>query len=231
MRQWAKALSMEDKMRKKRICLTIIIFTLIAIFTFGSKYCLAISSTDKTELRKACANGDLTKVKKIVGNTSDVDIDLGFGITPLSISCEKGQLEIVQYLFNRGAKLSKKKFMPLQLAAGNGHLEIVKFIIDNGIDVNSKFHDGGTALMEASNEGHLNIVIFLITKSAKVDEKNSVGSTALLMAATRGQYDIVKILLENRADPNVKNKMGFTPLLFAYDEKTKTILKKFGAKE
>ena len=218
-------------MRKKWICLSIIIFTLISIFKAGSNYCFAISSTDKIELRKACANGDLTKVKNIVGDISEVDIDFGFGITPLSISCEKGQLEIVQYLINRGAKLSNKKFMPLQLAAGNGHLEIVKLILDSGIDVNSKFHDGGTALMEASNEGHLNIVIFLLTKNVKIDEKNSVGSTALLMAATQGQYDIAKVLLENGADPNVKNKMGFIPLLFAHDEKTKTLLKKFGAKE
>lgn len=218
-------------MNKKWLCFSIMIFILISTSHIGINYCFAISSSDKNKLREACANGDLDKVKDIVGGTSDVDIDLGFGITPLSISCEKGQLEIAQYFINRGAKLSNKKYMPFQLAVGNGHLEIVKIILDSGVDVNAKFHDGGTALMEASNEGQISIVKFLLTKGAKVDEMNSAGSTALLAAVIQGRYDIVKILLENGADPNVTNKMGFTPLLFAHDDKTKNLLKRFGAKE
>ncbi len=126
--------------------------------------------------------------------------------TLLHIAAYNGQLKIVKYLIENGAKVDEKDpdgWTPLPLAAGNGHLEIVKYLIENGADVNAVEKDKWTALHLATKNGHLKMVKHLIEKGIEINSTNGNGSTALHMAAQYGWLSNGKKLLDKRGDVKI----------------------------
>jgi ankyrin repeat protein len=94
----------------------------------------------------------------------------------------------------------------LHHAAEAGFHKVVKILLDNGADVNTKDHDGNTALHTAARKEHFEIVKILLDRSANVNEKNvGVGETALHMAAKTGNFQIVELLFANGAEVNLNN--------------------------
>ncbi len=104
---------------------------------------------------------------------------------PLHSTSIKGNLEIVQFLIEKGAVVNAKdedKQTAIHFASENGHIQIVQYLIEKGADVNAKDYYEQTALHFASEEGHLQIVQYLIEKGAEVNAKDDKGQTALNLA-------------------------------------------------
>ncbi|AFM23745.1 ankyrin repeat domain-containing protein [Desulfomonile tiedjei] len=102
----------------------------------------------------------------------------------------------------------------LMRAAGQHRLEAVKNLLAQGADVNAKWEDGRTVLMQAVLSTNLELVRFLLDKGADVNATDQSG-TALMYAAERGQFEIMKVLLDKGADVNARGNSGITALIYA----------------
>src|SRR6266536_1758486 len=89
-------------------------------------------------------------------------------------------------------------------AAYSGNIEIVQYLLERGADVNAPAHDdaGMTALQAAAIQGYLPIALWLLQEGADVlapgAKKN--GRTALDGAAEHGRLDMLQLLLNHLGD-------------------------------
>jgi len=96
---------------------------------------------------------------------------------------------------------------PLYSAAERGDLDTVNELLDKGADPNKKSGGGvlddSNALDAASAEGHIQVVRLLLDKGANVNAAHgTMGWTPLSSAAWRGQTDVASLLVERGADIN-----------------------------
>jgi len=109
------------------------------------------------------------------------------------IACEKGYLNIVQYLLTRDANIHANKDYALRKACENGFIDIVRCLIEkNNINtINYTFYNNHGLWMAAYN-GHFEIVRYLI-EHCEFDGKDPM---VLLYAARQGHMEIVRYLIE-----------------------------------
>jgi ankyrin repeat protein len=141
-------------------------------------------------LHLAAFNGHLDILCRVVVNkTGAIDQVDGLGMTALQWACERGRLEIVQLLLEKGADVNTQGGRygnALEAATLRGHYEIVKLLLEEGADVN--------ALHPAALGGYLEIFQLLLEKGADVNAQ------LLYAAALREDFQIVLLLLETGAD-------------------------------
>ena len=172
----------------------------------------------------------------------------------LSWAIERGYVEIVKLLIERGIDINAKtndEATPLDIAFDKDYTEIVKLLLEKGADANAKNKNGETLLHRAVGEGHLVVVKLLLEKGADIHAKDSSDSTPLHMRVGRRMresivfgaplhavkeykeeeyMEVVKLLLEKGANVNVQDIHGRTPLYWAaqngYTEIVKLLLEK-----
>lgn len=88
--------------------------------------------------------------------------------------------------------------------------KVATILLDHGARVDSKDHDGWTALMWAAWSGLPKTAELLIDRGAAVGAADRRGNTALMLAARRGNAEIVKLLLVHHADISPANQDGRT---------------------
>jgi uncharacterized protein len=104
----------------------------------------------------------------------------------------------------------------LMYASYNGHVELIKELIEKGASVNLQDSYGRTALMMASSGPYAAAVKMLLDHQADPDiQDKEEHYTALMYAAAEGQLDAVRILIANRADPSLKDIDGDDAVTFA----------------
>ena len=79
---------------------------------------------------------------------------------------------------------------PLHYACERGHLQIVEYLISKGANVEAKDKDGKYAIHFACMKGHLPIVKYLISTDASVDPKEKWERTPLHLAALFGHTNV-----------------------------------------
>ncbi len=99
---------------------------------------LAVSAGDEQKLWDAATNGDLATVKQIVEAGADVNAATQYGNTALSYASNRGHMEIVRYLLDKGATINTKdKFYdasPISWALYSKHFEVVALLLERGAD-------------------------------------------------------------------------------------------------
>jgi ankyrin repeat protein len=146
-----------------------------------------------------------------------------FGVTPLMIAADHGNIQIVQALLEHGADVNAKNHEGLTALfwpARRGHAQVVLLLVQKGADPNLKDSYGATVLHAAVENNDLSSVKILLQKGAEVDVAlNRTLWTPLMIAAERGQVEIVKLLLEKKPDLNMQNSKGLTALKIAQKKK------------
>lgn len=174
----------------------------------------------------------------MVTNKGHIYHDSQGQMTPLAFASAEGNLEAVEILLQRGAKIEypNDKASTLHLAARMGHYHVVEALINehknrhpgnpqNTLDyINRRTEgEGSTALKEAVTAGVVDIVSLLLASGANFTP-TKVGVGPLHVAAWEGKPRFVKTLvehLERTENPelyaivNARNKWGKTPLLDA----------------
>ena len=158
-----------------------------------SKPAKSVSKLDKA-LIKAVQSGDLAKVKKLVGQGADVNVEAdsyqgdfeGGGNTLLHLATVPGKEDIARFLIKAGAIVdvaNSEHNTPLHWAAMKGNLEVVKLLVKAGANVNAKGGFDATPLHMA-------------------------------MGYKKGHYPaVVAYLLKVGANPNARATMNYTPLM------------------
>jgi uncharacterized protein len=129
-----------------------------------------------TPLHYAARNQDVAQVKSLLAARKiAVDAANRYGVTPLVLAVEQGNLAIVEALLAAGA------------------------------DANHALPEGETILMTAALTGNVPVIRALVKAGAKLETRDSFqGETALIWAVASDHADAVKALLDAGADINGK---------------------------
>ncbi|KAI3367690.1 hypothetical protein L3Q82_026525 [Scortum barcoo] len=161
---------------------------------------------------------NLAAIKAHLDKFRDVDSRSDNGQTPLMVSAEQGNLEIVQELIRRGANVNLDDvdcWTALISAAKEGHIEVVRELLENNANLEHRDMGGWTALMWAAYKGRTDVAQLLLEKEANPNITGQYSVYPIIWAAGRGHAEIVHLLLQHGAKVNCSDKYGTTPLIWA----------------
>lgn len=155
------------------------------------------------------------------------------GKTAILIAAWRGHIGILDKFLKEGGDaniVDKKGRTALHLAAEKGHGNIAKRLIVSGsIDLDTRDHEGSTALHKAAIFGNEKIARFLVNASVNVNILNNDGRTALYNATLCNRSSIAQFLIDRGANVNLATPAGNTPLhKSAYSGDAMTMLKLIG---
>jgi cytohesin len=169
--------------------------------------------------------GSLEAAVLLLAFGADVNTVGPFG-APLHIAAERGRLDLVQVLIERGADVNIRDSQgrtPLHAAAIGGNAEVIRLLIKLGADVNARDNYGETPLHLVAAEGaayphpsYEEAAKALLDAGADVNARNADGKTPLHIASV-GNPALVKLFIERGADVNAQDNSGKTPLHYAVE--------------
>jgi ankyrin repeat protein len=153
----------------------------------GTQLKVPKASAKSTAVAEAAMRGDLTKVRQLIAQGSDVNMAQGDGMTALHWAAERGDAAMAEALLRARADVKAVtrigRYTPLHIASKSGSGAVVQALLKSGADPKA------------------------MTES---------GAVPLHLAAAAGSADAVNALLDAKADPNVREtEWGQTPLVFA----------------
>jgi ankyrin repeat protein len=175
------------------------------VFDVTLIYTLTDSPEPPISLHEATAIGNLSQVKLLLQQGTDVNARERDMTTPLLRAVLEGNKEIVAFLLTKGAEVEVRNAWPggtpLYYAAEKGHKEIVELLIAKGTGVNPRvnYPAGDTPLHAATRGGHMEIVKLLIKNGADVNAKNLQGQTPLELAKNKEQTEMTELLCKHGA--------------------------------
>ncbi|XP_037070692.1 myotrophin-like [Pollicipes pollicipes] len=102
-------------------------------------------------------NGDLEQVKELV-ESKNVDVNQAIdGRSPIHYAADYGQLEVLEYLLNRGADLNvtdKHGISVILAAIWEGHTDCVKLMLKKGASKTGSTPDG-TSYLDAAEKAEI----------------------------------------------------------------------------
>lgn len=97
---------------------------------------LALAGEREDALLGAVRKGDVAAVKALLDQGVAVDTHFRYDRTPLSFAADRGNVELVKLLLERGADVNSKdtfyEASPMSLAAAQGHVEVVRLLLARG---------------------------------------------------------------------------------------------------
>jgi ankyrin repeat protein len=159
------------------------------------------------------------------------------GYLPLHAAAQHGNIEIIQLLLARGAKIKAKKGnkSAVHFATYGGHEQAARYLLQQGAPLNFACNKGWTFLHEVLGNFFADvrapgILIDLGADVTKLGKNYGVGSAPLHLAMKfqvtkvpqiemrRYRRQVVEKLLDHGADPNQPNSEGDAPLHLAAGE-------------
>ncbi|MGH0122561.1 UNVERIFIED_CONTAM: hypothetical protein FKN15_038111 [Acipenser sinensis] len=182
-------------------------------------------------LFEAAAAGDVSYLEEIlkVGNVNTVNSSHE---TLLHIAASHGQVQVIEYLLSKGAKLDvrdKNGSSPLHRAAERGHAQAVKVLLEAGANIYATDKKSKTPFHLAAQNNHLSIVTMLVQEETR-NYKNQ--KNFLHLVALKDESSLAQILLKKGAPVDAKDEKKKTSLFHAVSlgfEKTVKVLLEAGA--
>ncbi|MEW6351608.1 MAG: ankyrin repeat domain-containing protein [Thermodesulfobacteriota bacterium] len=173
----------------------------------------------ESDLWVAALTGDTQELQRFIDAGADVNARDGQGWTPLMNAAQKGHVEAVKLLLDKGAnpvveRCGRSAAVEADVSGGNP--EIVALLVNKGLGaVPNSGAQQRPLLASACNWGRVEVVKLLLAKGADVNETGPGGASPLILACSEGQTEVAKVLLENGADVNQRDAEGRTALIGA----------------
>ena len=153
----------------------------------GASYTAKNRENGNNAFQIACENGYLDLVKQFM---KEVEVDVNLP--------------------------GRDRMTALSLAALHGHYEVVEYLVENGAKVTKKDKFRRTPLINAIRGGFSKIVAYLLSKGSEYDFGDSSKNSPIHYACAYGWQEIVELLLKAGADPSVENDWRVTPMEIAF---------------
>ncbi len=156
------------------------------------------------DLRDALHDGNLDRVKSLLGSGADANTEYENGFTPIYFAFVP---KIVDLLITHGAKLNIRDRASIQSPIEHAaeRYDLVPEHRDTWRIIVAKMHDAG-AEYTIDTAIYLNDVPFvekrLAVDASWVNKRRGAQRVPLRLAARTGRVEICKLLLEHGADPN-----------------------------
>ena len=181
---------------------------------------------DGTPLHGAALKGFMPIVAYLVDVAgADIGAITKQGVTMLHRACDGGNVEVLEYLCDRGlvpsARDVEKRYAhfinwlynlltsltacrtPLHYAAYRGHIHIIEWILENfensELILKSSNMRGSNCLHIACQKGHFKLAKYLVAHGVPINGQNNTGNTPFHFACENGHIKLAKWLSENGA--------------------------------
>lgn len=162
------------------------------------------------ELFEAVKNNNLEKVKSLIKNNININVDINkkdeYGSTLLYYASRYGNddsIKIIKLLIENGAKINEtniRNLTALHVSSYWGHLEVAKLLIEFGSNILAKSDSGWTALHYASYKCNFEIIKLLVDDNCiDIDNMDLDGKTAIDVTEVEEikEYLKEKMILQN----------------------------------
>ena len=144
-------------------------------------------------------SGSVELVKYLISRGCDVYDKDSSGRIVLHHACNKGKLELVQYLVGNYPDMltirDKTGRSPFLRTGFSGSVELVKYLISRGCDVCEKDKNGWNVLHTACQQGYLELVQYLVENfPGLLKLRNKRRQTPLKLAISSSSVDVVEFL-------------------------------------
>jgi len=172
-----------------------------------------------SNLINACKYGNTEKIKKLIKSGVDVNMKNEYGDTPLTILCEKMDLESVKVLINNREKINANVNNSSVDSALNilckkydkNSLSIINYLVENGADINYSDENGITPLLTTCYFNNTTTLLHLIDfEKLDINKKNNYEDSPLIVSTYFNNKKIMEILINENANIHLKNKDGDT---------------------
>ena len=181
-------------------------------------------------------NSDTLMMTVFLKAAFEIDAAADNGNNAVAIAANKGNVMVLNYLFDNGAKANVKNSLGepvLDNAVMMGNTDVVKILIDQLKKEGADPASLGTAVLIAAKTGKVDMLQVLADAGAPLENRGPDGYLPLHWTVKSGNYDAMMFLIEKGADVNAKCGQGYSVLDWATNEGyTRLIkaLKKAGAK-
>lgn len=170
-------------------------------------------------------NGDIPLYCAIGGNkfvcdmlierTSGLQLSKLESTRALVKAAERGFLNVIKFLCEKGATFEQNGHSALVRAATNGHLDIVEFLLDQGESVDVLGPKQTTSFLCAIKEGHGTIWRRLAERGADIHAVDVKQTNACHLAAMKNDVEALEWLLGRGANCEQHDQTGKTPVHLA----------------
>lgn len=181
-------------------------------------------------------NSDTAKMTLFLQASFEIDQPADNGNNAVAIAANKGNLMVLNYLFDHGAKADVRNGngeAVIDNAVMMGNKEVVVRLLEQlkkeGVDPQSL----GTAVLLAAKAGKVDMLEILANAGASLETRSADGYLPIHWTVKNGNYDAMMFLISKGVDVNAKCGQGYSVLDWATNEGyTRLIkeLKKKGAK-
>ena len=184
--------------------------------------------TDVETLIEAVKEGDVARVKAIVGETPSLASGrVASGESPVMAAVYRGHHQVIAVLLDAGAEVD------VFAAAATGRTDDLRRGLDVTGAVGAYAYDGWTPLHLAAFFGHVDAARTLLSAGADVTavSRNGLTNTPLHAAAAGKHGDVALLLLAHGADAHVVDAGGYTSLQIASQNQLGAVVEAMTAKE
>ncbi len=172
----------------------------------------ARDSLGRTPLMVTSVSKNMEVVGVLVRRNADINASLKRGpatYTVLTISAMYGFKDLVDFLIDKGASISRDTLEPtLNSAVQTGHTRLYEYVQTQGLNV-ALLKDKNPALIYAAAAGgSIEIMRSLREHGFNVHQKDKDGWTPLHVAAAEGKIGMIDHLLAEGLDKNARNMRG-----------------------
>jgi ankyrin repeat protein len=181
-------------------------------------------------------NSDTLMMTVFLKASFEIDAIADNGNNAVAIAANKGNMMVLNYLFNNGAKANVKNSngeAVLDNAVMMGNADVVKLLIDQLKKEGADPASLGTAVLIAAKTGKVDMLQVLADAGAPLENRGPDGYLPIHWTVKNGNYDSMMFLIDKKVDVNAKCDQGYSVLDWATNEGyTRLIkaLKKAGAK-